>query len=181
MEIREIGDYYDKVQEKFPDINKKEIEKILNYGMRSFYMHNLYGADVLLKSRYFTLYSGKIFDSNLVFYKYWRLKNKIKLRIKYKRNKERYNGEYYFGMTDKEFENYNSQFSSRGRRRQKVKLEHVYAYKILEECILDRAKKHFFLIKYPEDMGFTWYRKEAETRNIQYIYKRNSKNQIESI
>lgn len=70
MNIRTVEYYYDKVQEKFPDVERWEIDKILKYGMRSFYTHNLYGGDVLLKSPYFTLYSGKMFGSNLVFYHY---------------------------------------------------------------------------------------------------------------
>lgn len=172
MEIKYIDDYIDKVHKKFPSLSRKEIETILLFGMRSFYTHNLYGGDVLLKSPYFTLYSGKFFKDNLIFYHYWRIKNKIKLRIKYYRAKTIFNGEYYFGLTDKEFENYKSQFKSRGRRRTKVKFDHIYAYKILEECMLDKAKKHFFSLSFNEDVGFTFYKQNYEIRNFRYLYRR---------
>lgn len=172
MEIKYVDDYVDKVWEKFPSLTRKEIEYILKFGLRSFYTHNVYGGDVLLKSPYFTLYCGKFFRDNLIFYHYWRIKNKIKLRIKYKRAKKTFNGEYYFGLTDKEFENYKAQFKSRGRRRQRVKFDYIYAYKILEECMLDRGRKHFFVLYFPTDVGWTLYQKNYETRNIKYIYRR---------
>lgn len=84
-------------------------------------------------------------------------------------------------MSDREFEEYKSQFNSKGRRRQKVVLKQMYAYKILEECMLDKGKKHFFELKYDVDLGFTFYKENFETRNIQYIYKRNKKNEVEPI
>ena len=86
MELKQLQDYYDQVKERFPDLEMWEIDKILKHGMRSFYMVNVYGADVLLKHKSFTMYFGKLFRNNLIFYKYWRLKHKIKLRIKWKRD-----------------------------------------------------------------------------------------------
>ena len=118
MEIVNVEKYYDKIQERFPDLSKKQIDKIVKFGLRSYYNHNLYGGDVLNKSKYFTMYTGKLFGDNMLFYQYRMNKNKIKLRIKYKRNKTRYSGYYYFGLTDSEFENYRKQFNKTGRRRQ---------------------------------------------------------------
>ena len=70
MEITNVDKYYEKVCAKFIDVRRSDVKRILNFGLRSFYTHNLYGADVLLKSKYFTMYSGRFFSSNLVFYHY---------------------------------------------------------------------------------------------------------------
>jgi hypothetical protein len=70
MKFTKIDDYVDKVAEKFPTIPKKSIRKILEYGSRSFYANTYYGGDVLLKSPYFTLYCGRVFKDNLLFYSY---------------------------------------------------------------------------------------------------------------
>ena len=94
MELKRVEDYYDQIKEKFPEITEKQIDKILKFGFRSFYTHTLYGGDVLSKSPYFTMYCGKMFGDNLMYYKYWLLKSRIKLRIKYKRNKTPYSGYY---------------------------------------------------------------------------------------
>ena len=61
MEIKYIEDYYDRVKEKYPELTEKQISKILTFGFRSFYMHNMYGGDVLSKSPYLTVYCGRAF------------------------------------------------------------------------------------------------------------------------
>lgn len=70
MDIKHIEDYYEKVHEKFPELSIKQIDRILKFGFRSFYTHNLYGGDTLNKSPYFTMYCGKLFGNNLLFYNY---------------------------------------------------------------------------------------------------------------
>lgn len=50
MKIKRIEDYYDEVQNRFPDLTRQEIDKILKHGMRSFFTLNARGADVLIKS-----------------------------------------------------------------------------------------------------------------------------------
>ena len=181
MEIVNVEKYYDKIQERFPDLSKKQIDKIVKFGLRSYYNHNLYGGDVLNKSKYFTMYTGKLFGDNMLFYQYRMIKNKIKLRIKYKRNKTRYSGYYYFGLTDSEFENYRKQFNKTGRRRQKVTFDKIYAFKIEEECTMQNKYKHIFRLSYPVDVGFVLKLNNYTTRNFEYIFKRNKDNKIEPI
>lgn len=181
MEFKYVDDYVDRVHERFPTISKKSIKRILQFGMKSFYTHNLYGGDVLLKSPYFTLYSGRMFKSNLIFYKYWKIKYKIKFRIKYKRDKKKYNGFYYFGMTEEQYQNYKSKIKKYGRKRHKFTFEKFYAYKLLEECLLDRKYKHIFQFEFPEDVGFIFYKKEHSLKNFSYIAKRNSDKSIEFV
>lgn len=181
MEFRYVDDYVDRVHERFPKISKKAIKRILQFGLKSFYTHNLYGGDVLLKSPYFTLYSGRMFRSNLVFYKYWKIKYKIKFRIKYKRDKKQYDGYYYFGLSEEEYQDYKSQVKKSGRRRQKFTFKKVYAYKLLDECLLDRKNKHFFRFEFPTDVGFTFYKTDYSIKNFDYIAKRNSDKSIEFV
>lgn len=70
MKFKTFDDYVDKIAERFPTIPKKSIRKIVEFGSRSFYAHNYYGCDILLKAPYFTLYCGRIFTDNIIFYKY---------------------------------------------------------------------------------------------------------------
>ena len=175
MELKQIQDYYDQVKEQFPDLEMWEIDKILKHGMRSFYMVNVYGADVLLKHKNFTMYFGKLFRNNLIFYKYWRLKHKIKLRIKWKRDKRQWDGYYYFGLTE---ENYQSYFKNKkGRIKKKINIQKLYGYKIPEECFLDQKLKYFFKFKH-EDVGFTLYYEEYLIRNIEYVGYKDKNKQI---
>ena len=181
MEIVNVEKYYDKIQEKFPGLTKKQIDRIVKFGMRSYYNHNLYGGDVLNKSPYFTMYTGKLFGNNVLFYQYWIIKNRIKLRIKYKRNKTKYDGYYYFGLSESEFEEFQKQFKKTGRKKKTVTFEKIYAYKIKDECLLNNRYKHIFKIAYPVDMGFTLKLNNYTTRNFKYIFKRNKDNTIQPI
>ena len=181
MELVTCDKYYPKIKEKWPELTDKQIDKIIKRGLFSIYMYNLYGGDVLLKHQTYTMYFGKLFKSNLVFYKYWQIKWKIKLRIKYKKARTKYDGYYYFGLTEDRFKEYKSKIKPTGRRREKFYFTNLKLYKIFDECLLHHELKHFFRIKYPEDCGFTMYKTNYEARNFDYIYKRTKDNNIEPV
>lgn len=181
MELATCDKYYDKVIEKFPELTYKQLDKLVKHGLSSLYLYNLYGGDVLLTNGKYTMYFGKLFKDGLIFYKYWQIKWKIKLRIKYKKAKTKYSGYYYFGMTEKAFQEYKSKIKSTGRRREKFEFKYIQMFKILEECLLHKQYKHIFRIKYPEDCGFTMFKKNWVARDFDYIYKRDKDNNIEPI
>lgn len=181
MELVTCDKYYDKIKERFPELSYKVIDKIVKRGLRSYYMLNLYGGDVIFQNHNYTMYTGKLFKDDLVFYKYWQIKWKIKYRIKYRWSKTKYDGYYYFGLTDGEYQKYLAQFKPGGRRREKVKFDKLYLYKILDEALLRHEFKHYFRIKYPEDCGFTMYVENYTARDFEYILKRNSDNSVEPV
>ena len=181
MELKTVEDYIDKVHEKFPQFSRKQIERILQFGFRSFYTHTLYGGDILNKSPYFTMYCGKMFSKSDVFHKYRMIKSRIKLRIKYKRNKTQYDGYYYFGLTEDGYKYYCSQMKKTGKRRRKFHFEKVKFFKILDELYFDHRLKHIFKIPYPIDNGFSFWKEDFVTRDFEYIYRRNKDNKLEPV
>ena len=64
----------------------------------------------------------------------------------------------------------------RGRRRNKIEFKHLYAYKILDELLLDHAKKYIFSLDYNCDVGFLLYKESYITRNFKFLYKIEKKN-----
>lgn len=181
MDLVTCDKYYDIVLDRWPELTRKQVDKIVKHGLSSLYLYNLYGGDVLLKNNNYTMYFGKLFKSGKIFYKYWQIKWKIKLRIKYKKAKTKYDGYYYFGLTDNEFKRYKAKIKSTGRRREKFKFEKLFLYKILDECLLHKEYKHIFKIKYPEDCGFTMFKTEWTARDFDYILRRNKENFIEPV
>lgn len=181
MKFTKIDDYIDKVAERYPTIPKKSIRRILEFGSRSFYMHTYYGGDILLKSNYFTLYCGRIFASNLIFYKYWVMKYRIKYRFKYARSKTKYNGYYYFGLTEDAYSEYKKQLNSKTKRRQKVTFTDVVLCKLLEEAVLSRQHTRFFRVEIPEEKGFVMKMSELTTRQYEYLGKRNGDQSIKYV
>ena len=97
----------------------------------------------------------------------------IKNRIQYVR-KKKYDGYYYFGMTEKMYENYKDYFKT-GRRHEKVKFEKLYIYKLFSELFDNTAFTRFFRIEIPEERGFKEYVENLETSKFDYIGKRVDK------
>lgn len=179
MQLAYPEKYYEKVKERFPDLTYREIDIIVKFGLRSLFINCGYGGDILLKSPYFTMYIGKIFRDSKMFLKYKLLKHSIKLRIKYKRAKTQWDGYYYFGLSEDEFQEYLSNFrntgmgnKSKGARRRKITFKKIKCYKILEECLIHPTNKHIFKLKYPEDVGFVFWKENYATYNAQYIMRK---------
>ena len=108
MKFTNVDDYIDKVAEKYDKIPKDIIRKVIEFGFRSYYRINLMGGDVLLKSPYFTAYTGKLYNPKLRYHfgKYRKIKKRIKYRIQYARKRTKYSGFYYFGMNEEQYKTY---------------------------------------------------------------------------
>lgn len=176
--VKYYTDYIEEVQKKFPSLSHQEIKQILNYGFKMLNVCHRNGMDTLHKAPYFTAYIGSLFNNNLKYYHYWRIKYKKKLRYLYKRYNTIFDGKYYFGLTEKEFEYYNSQKKKKGARRQMFHFLYIYAYKIKEEAFIDRGRKYFFVIDYPEDLGWAFYKENWTTRRAKYFAYRDDDNNI---
>ena len=181
MKFTKIDDYVDKVAERYPTIPKKSIRRILEFGSRSFYMHTYYGCDILLKSNYYTLYCGRMFSSNIEFYKYRLIKKRIKYRFKYARKKPKYSRYYYLGLTEDEYKEYKKQLNSKTKRRQKITFNNVKLFKLLEETVLNRQYMHFFKIEIKDEKGFMIKESELTTRQYEYLGKRNGDQSIDYV
>lgn len=181
MEIKYIEDYYDKVKEKYPELTEKQISRILTYGFQSYYLHTLYGGDILSMSPYLTVYCGKAFidpDKS----KYYRaIKKAIQIRVRYNKSRTQWDGYYYFGLTDEEFKYYESQIKKSGRRRQKFHFKKIILHKLLDELLITKRYNHIFKIPYPLNVGFLHIREDVITRNFEYILRRNKDGKMEPV
>jgi hypothetical protein len=109
MEIKQVKDYYEPMYEKYPDVPKEDIRRILNYGWKSLYLHNTYGGDTIIKDSNFWFYIGNLKKSSLKYFNYYIKKLIIKIKVLYKRLKIEWDGYYYFALNDKQYEDYCSQ------------------------------------------------------------------------
>ena len=135
MDIVYAEKYYKQVKERFPCLSEKQIDKIIKYGLRSFFAHNKFGGDVLLKSNYYTGYIGRLFMNMKFFAFYYVNKMKIKMRIKYKRAKTIFNGKYYFGFKESEYQQW---FGYKKKKLKKICFPELKIYKMYEECALHK-------------------------------------------
>ena len=171
MKEKKIKDYYDAVCEKFPNIPRKDVEKILVHGMRAFYHTHLYGGDTLFQQGTFWMYCGKCFKDSLTFFRYWKLKVCSKLRYLSIIRKDKFDGYYYIGLTEERFHEYTDQLpkTKRGGRRKKFTFKNVMLYKLLNELVVANSYKYVFSVYLNADVGWTCYRSEFTSNQIKLI------------
>ena len=168
MEIKKVEDYYDKVKEKFPDLEMWEIEKILKHGFQSLFTLNNNGGDVIIRSsRGFLMYFGRLFNNKEKWMKYRILKWRIKLRMNYFNSKPIWDGNYYFGLTEEEYDSFIPK--KKGRYKNKITFPELKAYKIKEEAVLIQRNKYLFRLTGEKDRGVAFKEKDYSTRNIELI------------
>lgn len=161
MKVKYVKDYLDQVHERFPEMDKKEINKILLYGFKVFYALNNFGADIILSEKKylkFLMYTGRLYNRFDLYYKYSLIKYAVKYRIMDRRKKTEWDGYYYFGMTDEMYRFYESQED------EEVKIfENIMLYRLLEELKTHNQYKHYFKVKYDKYKGYKFFLENYET------------------
>ena len=168
MDIVYVEKYYKQIQEKFPYLSEKQIDKIVKYGLRSFFAVNRFGGDVLLKSNYYTGYIGKLYKNMSFFAIYYNVKMRIKLRIKYRREKTIFNGKYYFGLKKEQYEQL---FGKNKQKHKTIKFEKFRCFKLYDECLLYKPDYVFEFAH--DDMGFMKIIKNFTLKRYNLIAKRD--------
>lgn len=173
MELKKVQDYYEELFKLYPDIPKRDIKRIMQFGLKSFLMHNNYGGDVLLNSPSMWLYCGKLMKDSVRYFEYYRRKMIIKLRILHKRLEIPWDGYYYFSLTAKQYENYLSQKNRTGRPKKHFKFGNVILYKYFDECNLrNSGAVAIFKITFNSDLGLSIYKPNFESDKAELILER---------
>lgn len=175
MGIKNINDYVDEVQERFPGVSKADIKRILSYGWKSIYLHNMYGGDTLIKDdtiNKYLFYIGRLTYDSIKHFFYYIKKLTIKFRVLFNRHKN-WDGYYYFSLSEKQYNNYLSQIKVRGRKRKHFKYGTVMLYKLLDECnIKEYQNEYFFRVPSTIDLGFTVLKKNYTTDKAEFLHYR---------
>lgn len=172
--VKNIQDYYEQMYEKYPTVSKSDIKRILQYGWKSFYRYNNYGADTLIQRKGFWFYCGKLMTDSFKYFDYYATKLSIKLRINYLRKRIPWNGCYYFALTKDQYENYLKQINKRGRPKKRFKFKKIIAYKIFDECnIRQHGNIAIFKLETILEKGFTIYYEELITDKAELVLLRD--------
>lgn len=174
MKIKTIKDYYKQLKEQFPEVPEKDIERICSFGWKSLYLHNSYGGDVCISDPNFWCYIGRLKKDSLQYFNYYIRKLSIKMRVLYKRKKIKWDGYYYFALTDNQYKLYLAQKNTRGRRRKNFTFNNLFMYQILDECkICEYAKRYIFRIPYITLIKTKFYVSEIVTDKAELIIERD--------
>ena len=175
MEFKKVDDYIDKKKKKYDKIPKDVLKKVIDFGLKAYFRVNSMGGDVLLKSPYFTAYTGKFFHPDRVydFGMYRKTKMMIKNRIQYVRKKNKYDGYYYFGLIQSQYDRYLQQKNSRGRPKKHFDFGNIVLYKYFDECNLrNNGAVAIFRITFQTDFGLSLYKPNFKTDKAELILER---------
>ena len=174
MVQKTVQDYYDTICKEYPTIPEQDIKRILKFGFKSLYLHNNYGADVLLQRNGFWFYCGKLMNDSVEFFKYYKRKLATKIRILYKRNKVKWDGYYYFGLTQSQYDNYLKQKNTKGRPKKYFNFGTVVLYKIYDECSITESNKvAIFKVPMIYDTYFIKLEKDYKTGSAELLEVRD--------
>ena len=170
MEVKHYQDYIDALQEKFPDLDRQDLIRICRFGLKSLYLHNSYGGDVLIQDNSFWCYFGYLTKDSQKFFNYYAQKLALKLTIMNKRRGTDWDGYYYFTLSDDAYKEYQDQKNARGRKRRKFFFRRVVLHKLKEVCsIKGHAFKYLFRVKMPADLGLTYLKENCYLEDPELI------------
>lgn len=165
-----LVDYLPEIYKLYPDIEKSDIKRILNFGWKSLYLHNSYGGDTVVTDQTFWSYIGRLRRDSLDHFHYYIRKLTVKLRVLYRRKQVPWDGYYYFALTDAQYEHYLSQMNSRGRARKRFHFGTVVLYQLREECsIVNGGKKYIFRVPMIIRLRMTEFRQDYTTTGAELI------------
>ena len=164
------------LKERFPFLSKKEVLKILTFGLRMLHYVNKRGSDVIFKNDHgdnevYTAYIGNLYKNPMKMNNYSIFKWAIKTRILHSLKKIEWDGYYYFGLSKARQEEALKQINN--NRKKNIDFGNLFFYKIKEELYYDYKIDHIYRIKYPIDAGYKFYLKSFKTkRDFEYLGQR---------
>lgn len=174
MEIKTMSDYTDELKQKFPEVSEQDIKRIMQYGLKSLYLHNSYGGDTFISGNGLWCYIGHLKKDSIEYFKYYIKKLILKLRVLYKRKKIKWDGYYYFALADYQYEEYIKSKNKRGRPKKYFTFKNVALYQIYDECkISEYNKKYLFRIPYISNIKMKFFLEELKTDKAEFILERS--------
>lgn len=162
--VKEVADYVDKVQERFPFLTKSEINKILTFGLKRYAWANKMHADVLITKRnneIFTAHCGPLgVDALKHFYRFL-TKNRMRERVLFKMRKLEWDGYYYIGLSDEDHAKVakNSRYKT---------FTNIYMTKLKKELYHIPQVKHIWKVPW-FDCGWRFFLETLKTQHAEYI------------
>lgn len=164
--VKEVKDYIEKIQERYPFLTQSEISKIISYGLQKYAWVNKRHADVAIYYRKdpMIIHCGPLGSNALIHYYRFLQKNRMKERCLFYLKKQEWDGYYYIGLREEE----QKELTKRGRN---VHFKNVYLTKLKKELYHIPSVKHIWRVPSKGDLGWRFFREEYITDQAQYIGK----------
>lgn len=183
--IKTIDDYVDKIHEKYNFLDKKTIRHIIRHGLLTYCSHNNHGRDIHIENDKFSMYTGSVFKDFPNNIRYVTRKRINKLRYRHCVEKPPYSGEYYFGLSEQEYQDYIKAYEPLAKKRLNEScliktcfLKKIRFFKLLKECQTHAYYKYHFAYKLPFEEGYIIDEENIEIDNYRMVSYRDEDNQI---
>lgn len=174
--IKYSNDYLPILQEKFPEFSIEDLKLIIEHGNRMLRNVVAYKGDVLLSSKIdnkiFKLLIGRVNFQSIAHKIRYAIRKMIrKIRFIYNINNIKWDGYYYFGISDEKF---NEIWAKKRCNKININFGSIALYRILDECLLNISYKHFFRVKFISELHTAKeFVKDFTTSKAEYILKRS--------
>ena len=172
MRTKNINDYVDELSIMFPELTKKEIEKIVKYGWKQILYCIKGGNDLSIVTPNFFFFIGKIPKNSLKMFKLYHTKLAKKIAFMFKRTKSKWDGHYYFARSENQYIEYLKQ----NKKKNKI-FKDVFLYKLLEELkVAEPSMPYIFRLSEDKTSRMKKYYKIIKTDKAELIIQRDPLN-----
>lgn len=170
MKITEINDYVDSVHEKFPELTREEVKRILDYGWKMVLQYLDAGNDIQIKTKDCFFFFGELTKDSLKNFRYYCYKLANRIKYMFHRTKAQWDGYFYFALTENQYQDYLKQ----SRRKYKV-FKNVKVFKIFEQAkIATHDFPYMFRVDEQLEDKFVKRYPELRTKNAELIMQRDA-------
>ena len=162
--VKRAEDYFEKLYEMFPTVEKSDIKRIVNYGYRMLFKALRRGCDVNIKSKDgFWIYFGQLTNNSVEHHTNYRKKLLEKIHYLYNLRIKNWDGYYYTALLENEYD--------------PKQIEYIIDRPIIKS--IDYAKLFFngfnYIIrfKYPEDLGFIFKKDKMVCKQCEVVLHRD--------
>lgn len=168
---RKMKDYIPRVQEKFPIFTKEELSTIIHYGLVMYAYANRQHCDVIFYKKSdgesISLITGMLGCNTLTHFWRWVNKWRMKERLLYKLKSKKWDGYYYFGLTEEQH------LALLAQKKKKKSVEKLHFVLVKEEFRHLKWIKHIWRIPWPMYHGWKFWVKEQKSDKFEYVGKNN--------
>lgn len=174
--MKNVNDYIPKLKELYPNVSESDLKKIVEYGWRMFYLYTIRGCDIILSSNKnkFWLYCGKLTYDSIKHFHYYRRKLQYKIRNIFKKKKRTWDGYYYTGLNNEEYEALIKNFNRVGRKKTYFYYSNKLIFKLMDEAKLRYyASKCIIKFKYITDVGYSYFIPDLKCTDVSIALERD--------
>lgn len=168
--LTSVSTYLPELIKQFPNVPPEDVKRAVEYGWRMLYYYNLRGCDTLISSTKFRywFYCGQLTRDSLKHFNYYRRMLRRKLRVLYIKKVKEWDGYYYTGLTNSEYNYLLESMNGKGRKKKNFTFHNKVALKVFDEAKVYFSWSHCIVrFKYITDLGYSFFKDTMKCNDLE--------------